>query len=123
MRSILLEIARQLSVPLRACSPRIRYCGDFYGQTAEGEPLPDVISVDNLLRILAGLRPGLTELACHPGLIQGNDLETMYCQERAEEVRVLCDPRVRAAIASRGIELRTFARSSADSWTVTGQGP
>jgi predicted glycoside hydrolase/deacetylase ChbG (UPF0249 family) len=109
VRSILLEIARQLSVPLRACSPRVRYCGDFYGQTAEGAPLPDVISVDNLFRILAALRPGLTELGCHPGFIQGNDLRTMYCQERAPEVRVLCDPRVRAAIVSLGIELRTFS--------------
>jgi predicted glycoside hydrolase/deacetylase ChbG (UPF0249 family) len=106
VRAILLRTAHQLSVPLRACSPGVRYCGDFYGQTAEGTPLPDVISVDNLLRILAVLRPGLTELGCHPGL--GNDLQTMYCQERADEVRVLCEPRVRAAILSLGIELRTF---------------
>jgi predicted glycoside hydrolase/deacetylase ChbG (UPF0249 family) len=106
VRSILLEIAHQLSIPLRARRAGIRYCGDFYGQTAEGTPLPDVISVDNLLRILARLRPGVTELGCHPGL--GNDLQTMYCQERADEVRVLCEPRVRAAILSLGIELRTF---------------
>src|SRR5262249_34574307 len=63
-RTILLELAKQLAVPLRECTPGIRYCGDFYGQTAEGRPLPDVISVANLLRILAALRPGLTELGC-----------------------------------------------------------
>jgi hypothetical protein len=32
----------------------------------------------------------------------------MYDGERAEEVRTLCDPRVRAALAAAGIGLRTF---------------
>jgi predicted glycoside hydrolase/deacetylase ChbG (UPF0249 family) len=113
VRSIMLELARQLAIPLRDCSSGVRYCGDFYGQTSDGTPLPDAISVDNLLRILAAQRPGLTELGCHPGFIQGNDLRTMYCRERAHEVRVLCDPRVRAAIVSLGIELRTFIRALA----------
>ncbi len=106
IQSVLAEMACQLGVPLRLCSTEVRYCGDFYGQTAEGAPRSDVISVDGLIKILAMLPPGLTELGCHPG--QGDDLETMYRSERANEVKVLCDPRVRAAIVAMGIELHSF---------------
>ncbi len=106
MRTILIEIAQELGVPLRHCSAEVHYRGDFYGQTAKGTPLPDAITVEGLIHILATLRPGLTELGCHPG--EGDDLDTMYCRERASEVSILCDPRVRAAIAAMGIELRSF---------------
>ena len=105
-RSILGEMARRLNVPLRHQGPRIRYCGSFYGQTGEGQPLPDAIGVDGLIGTLAALPPGVTELACHPGLDDG--LESTYRGERATEVTVLCDPRVRAAIVSEGIELCSF---------------
>lgn len=110
VRSIVVEIARKLAVPLRHCSPEIHYCGDFYGQTAEGSPLPDAISVDGLIKILGALPPGTTELGCHPG--EGNDLDTMYSSERAEEVKVLCGPQVRATIVAMGIELRSFSNAA-----------
>jgi predicted glycoside hydrolase/deacetylase ChbG (UPF0249 family) len=106
LRTVLIEVARELAVPLRHCSPAVRYCGTFYGQTAEGAPLPDVISVDGFTNILAALPPGITELGCHPG--RENDLNTMYRAERAEEVKVLCHPQVRACIAAMGIELCSF---------------
>jgi chitin disaccharide deacetylase len=107
-RSVLARIARALGVPLRHFSPTVQYCGSFYGQTAGGLPFPEGISVDALLRALAFLRPGVTELGCHPG--EEDNLETMYCRERAEEVRVLCDPRVRAVLAAEGIVLCSFHR-------------
>ena len=106
VHSVLLDAAHKLGVPLRCCSPKVCYRGDFYGQTAEGAPLPDAISVMALIHILATLPPGLTELGCHPG--EGIDLYTMYCAEREQEVRVLCDPRIRAAVRAMGIELRSF---------------
>lgn len=106
LRTVLMAVANELAVPLRHCSAAVGYRGDFYGQTANGTPFPDAISVDGLLKILATLPPGCTELGCHPGA--GNDLDTMYCRERAEEVKVLCDPRVRTFIAAMGIELRSF---------------
>ncbi len=106
VRSVLIELARKLAVPLRHCSPAVRYCGDFYGQTGKGLPFPDAISVDGLLKILATLSPGVTELACHPGV--GEDLESEYRSERIEEVKVLCDPRVLAAIVAEEIELCPF---------------
>ena len=106
VRSILIEVARQLDIPLRHCSPAVSYRGSFYGQTAEGAPVPDVISIDGLIHILETLPSGCTELGCHPA--DGCDLNTMYRHERLEELRVLCDPRVHTAIKAMGIELCSF---------------
>lgn len=110
VRSVLVEAARLLGVPLRDCTPAIQYRGDFYGQSAEGWPYPEGISVENLLCILTTLPPGITELGCHPGI--GDSLDTMYRAERAEEVKTLCDPRIRAAIEHEGIELCSFGEIS-----------
>jgi chitin disaccharide deacetylase len=106
VRSVLIRLARRLAVPLRHCSPAVRHCGDFYGQTATGSPLHAAIRVESLIEILAELPPGVTELACHPGL--GDDSESAYGGERAREVEVLRDPRVRATIIEREIELCSF---------------
>jgi predicted glycoside hydrolase/deacetylase ChbG (UPF0249 family) len=103
--SILSELAAKIGAPLRLFG-NVRYCGDFYGQTGDGSPLPGAISVKNLIRILKELPLGFTELACHPGL--GDDLDSMYRRERAREVKTLCSPRVRAAVAAQGIELCSF---------------
>jgi len=111
VRSILLEAASKLEVPVRGCSPKIRYCGRFYGQTAEGSPYPEGISINRLVKILTELPPGWTELGCHPG--SGTDLDTMYRTEREQETKVLCDLRVREAIVAAGIELRSFNDISA----------
>lgn len=105
-RGILSAVANDLGVPLRHCCPPIQYCGDFYGQTVEGQSLPDAISAEKLITILRTLPPGYTELGCHPG--EGNDLVTAYRDERAVELRVLCDPRVRRAIGALGITLCSF---------------
>lgn len=106
LRSVLTALARDLAVPLRHCDPRVQYCGQFYGQTGKGLPFPDAISMDGLIRVLAGLPPGVTELACHPGV--GDDLDSMYRGERAAEVMALCDPRVRETITAHGIDLISF---------------
>jgi predicted glycoside hydrolase/deacetylase ChbG (UPF0249 family) len=104
--TVLTTVARELGVPLRACDPRIRFCGDFYGQTAKGESLPDAIEVDALVNLLAALPEGVTELGCHPGL--GTDHDLPYGRERSIEMQTLCDPRVRAAIAANGIRLCSY---------------
>jgi predicted glycoside hydrolase/deacetylase ChbG (UPF0249 family) len=103
VRSVLMDAVRPLGIPTRACSPEPRYCGDFYGQTGMGEPWPEGITVDTLVRIVAALPAGITELSCHPGL--GDDLDSVYRSERAEEVGALCDPRVRAALAEHHVRL------------------
>src|SRR6266849_6414300 len=37
LSSVFIEIAEGLGVPLRCCSRQLRYHGDFYGQTQNGE--------------------------------------------------------------------------------------
>jgi predicted glycoside hydrolase/deacetylase ChbG (UPF0249 family) len=106
-QSALATLANELGVPLRASDERIRYSGAFYGQTAEGEPWPEAITVAALVQTLEALPLGLTELGCHPGY--ADDGDTMYRQERAREVAVLCDPRVRQALARLRIQLTSFA--------------
>ena len=93
-------------MPLRQACPDVQYRGDFYGQTARGEPYPSAITVEALAAVLAGLPAGVTELGCHPGY--GDDLDSTYREERADEVRVLCDPRIAAAIRRAAIMLCSF---------------
>jgi chitin disaccharide deacetylase len=106
-RSVVSRAAEQLSVPLRSFTPRVQYCGDFYGQTGEGDPYPEGISVDGLLKTIQNLPAGLTELGCHPG--QDEQLDSVYRSERIQEVKVLCDPQVRAALEANGASLCSFA--------------
>ena len=106
LRPIFVEMANALGVPLRSCTPKLRYCGGFYGQTCNGRLLPSFISVRALTKILAALPPGFTELGCHPGY--ADDLESMYKEERAMEVKTLCNPQVRVVLGEIGIELCSF---------------
>jgi predicted glycoside hydrolase/deacetylase ChbG (UPF0249 family) len=105
--SIVAEAARRLDVPLRDVTRGVRYCGDFYGQTGEGEPFHEALTVEGLKKILASLPEGVTELGCHPGY--GEGLATVYRQERAIEVKVLCSQEIREALDTMGIRLHSFA--------------
>jgi predicted glycoside hydrolase/deacetylase ChbG (UPF0249 family) len=103
-KSPAVELARRAGVPLRGCTPGIHYCGGFYGQATDGTLLPEILTPDGLIRILAELPPGVSELGCHPG--RGDDLDTTYLSAR--EVAVLCAAQVRSALNELGIELRSF---------------
>lgn len=107
VRSAAARVAAELGCPLRSCNSEIEYFGGFYGQTAEGISLPEVISVNGLIKIISKLKSGFTELGCHPGCAV--ELDTMYRTEREQEVKVLCDPAVREAIGNLGVELISFA--------------
>ncbi len=96
----------RLGIPVRLFTPRVRYSGEFYGQDGRGRPRPDAISVASLIGLLERLPAGVTELGCHPGY--GDDLQTMYRDERATEVETLCHPEVRAAVARLGVRLCSF---------------
>jgi predicted glycoside hydrolase/deacetylase ChbG (UPF0249 family) len=110
VRGILIHTARQLGISLRHFNTAVRYCGSFYGQTDKGETVLEAISVEALSRILRGLPPGTSELACHPGLEVGQG--SMYRAERAREVETLCDPRLRDVLRAEQIELRSFKKTS-----------
>jgi len=101
-------LGRELRIPVRRCTSKVAYRGDFYGQTADGEPFPQAIRLESLLALVGSLGPGFTELACHPGEYD-DDLDTMYRSERHQEVEVLCHPQVRAALGVHGVQLCSFA--------------
>ena len=106
-RSILLEHAEGLGVPLRSCSAAVAYNGNFYGQTGEGDAYPEGISLERLIGLIEALPAGWTELGCHPGFSDG--LDSVYRAEREEELRVLCLPEVRETLARHLVKLRSFA--------------
>ena len=105
-RSCFVQAAARWNIPLRACAPGFHWCGDFYGQTVEGLPFPQAIRPESLVRIIETLPAGVTVLVCHPGQRVG--IDTTYLHEREVELATLCDPRVRAALAARGVILRSF---------------
>jgi chitin disaccharide deacetylase len=101
-----LTVARHYGVPLREHSSA-RYVSRFYGQWG-GQSHPEQISVEGLLRIVeADVQDDVTELGCHPGYVDP-DLRTGYATERAIELRTLCDPALRPALAEREILLVAF---------------
>ncbi len=110
LRSIVAAAAAKLKVPLRGVTPGVHYFGDFYGQTGTGEPAPNCITIQSLLRLLAGLPEGVNEIGCHPG--EDPELNSVYAAERSREVTVLCAPAIREAVNARGIELCDFRRIS-----------
>jgi predicted glycoside hydrolase/deacetylase ChbG (UPF0249 family) len=103
--AIVQEAAGRLGVPLRHGSA-INYCGDFYGQDEQGLAYHEGIGVGNIERIIGSLRPGVTEMACHPGYDDG--LDTMYREERALEVTALCDPRLPILLSACRVTLAHF---------------
>lgn len=107
IRKIFIALAQQLNVTVRGVGQIVRYCGDFYGQTTNGMANHKAIGREGLLKILAGISPGTTEMACHPGL--HNDVETMYRFEREIEVQTLCDEQVKEKIREEGIKLCSFS--------------
>jgi len=66
------------------------------------------IDVADLLAILRSLPAGVTELMCHPGYDDDALSDSSYRVEREIELRALCAPEIRDAIATEGIELMTF---------------
>jgi chitin disaccharide deacetylase len=106
VRSITLRVCERLGIPLRDMCPQVTYLKKFYGQTTEGVPFPAGIEVSRLIEMLAATSPGLSVLICHPG--DATDLNTVYQSERRQELKVLCDPRIRAAIDDFRIKLCSF---------------
>jgi predicted glycoside hydrolase/deacetylase ChbG (UPF0249 family) len=101
------HMAAELGVPLRRIDPHVRFRGDFYGHDGRGRPEPEAITAEALIRLLERVEDGVTEICCHPGYAEG--LDEWYRLEREQEVRTLCDARVREAVRRLDITLGTFS--------------
>jgi len=87
---------------LRAAGVRTpdRFEGGFHG---EG------VRVERLVRILEELPDGVTELMCHPAIVDDALREgSRYADAREEEREILCDPAIRQLVRSLGIRLVGF---------------
>ena len=108
---LFLEAGRRYGVPVRGFSDVV-YVERFYGQPELGRTDLSMISVDTLVSLLQSLKPGVSEVSCHPGHFRtGSD--AVYNREREEELRTLTDGRVKTVIAQEGIQLinyRDYAR-------------
>jgi hypothetical protein len=70
------------------------------------------INVDALVSLLQSLKPGVSEVSCHPGHLRTRP-DAVYNREREEELRTLTDEQVKTVIAEEGIRLinyRDYAR-------------
>jgi predicted glycoside hydrolase/deacetylase ChbG (UPF0249 family) len=105
VKSVLLELAREMGVPLRGFSA-IRNEARFYGQNAEGDLYPECISPRWFMRLVGEMPEGWTEIACHPGL--DSKLDSVYAVERGVEVETLCDPGLRDWLLQQSVHLTTF---------------
>jgi chitin disaccharide deacetylase len=113
LQSILMEVASRLGVSLCHFSPEVCYCGDFYGQTAEGSPIRGRIAVEVLIQIISRLTIACTELSCPPRFCNRSGYNTATS---AEEVKFLCDPRLRTAMDVMNVELRSFENVTYPRW-------
>ncbi|HEY6169564.1 MAG TPA: ChbG/HpnK family deacetylase [Verrucomicrobiae bacterium] len=101
-----LSFAERHGLPLREHSP-VCYFSKFYGQW-HGESHPEQLTVASLAQLLeTEIDDGITELSCHPGYANG-DHGGSYRAERETELRTLCDPAIRAVLATHGIQLASY---------------
>jgi predicted glycoside hydrolase/deacetylase ChbG (UPF0249 family) len=105
-RTIAAECADRFGIPVRGANAEVMYRGEFYGQTGKGDPDAAAIGLDRLIGIIRSLPMGISEIGCHPAI--GRDAPGMYVTEREQEVTVLCDPRVHAALEAESIALISY---------------
>lgn len=110
LKSLVSMWAQEHALPLRSTG-RVHFNGAFYGHSFDEQwqphSAPELISVNNLKRILRELPDGITELACHPGYFL-SDLDS-YGSEREIELSTLVEPSLPVLIRQLGIELINFA--------------
>lgn len=106
-RSLVARVGRELGIPVRGVTTRVRYLGAFYGQGRAGESHRELLTAERLIGLVRELPGGATELGCHPAAEL--DFDSQYREERLLELETLCEPSVCEAIAEAAIELCSFA--------------
>jgi len=109
--SLFLEAGRRYRVPVRGFCDVV-FIGRFWAQPEFGKTDLSKISVEALVALVRSLKPGITEVSCHPGRLEARP-DARYNREREAELSTLTDERVKAAIAEEEIRLinyRDYAR-------------
>lgn len=103
---LFLEAGERYQVPVRGFS-EVFYIGRFYGQPEFRKTDLSRITVETFVDVLRLVRPGVTEVSCHPGYREIRP-DAFYNQEREVELRVLTDPRVKTAIAETRLQALSY---------------
>jgi predicted glycoside hydrolase/deacetylase ChbG (UPF0249 family) len=103
---LFLEAGRHYRVPVRGLA-EVVFVGRFYGQPEYGRTDLSRIGVEALINLLQSLRPGISEVSCHPGMMESRP-DAVYNREREVELQTLTDPRIRSLIAEENIRLINF---------------
>ncbi|AUJ23533.1 ChbG/HpnK family deacetylase [Virgibacillus dokdonensis] len=104
---VVLETAKNYNMPVRLLpDTKIAYkiaspdyfCGGFYGEES--------VSINNLKDMITSLKPGITEMMCHPGFIDSGLYKiSSYNRMRMKEVAVLTNNKMKEYMQKQSIEL------------------
>lgn len=111
----LVTLGWETGLPVRSVSPEMRA-----RLTRERVPTPDHFvdafhgegaTLENLVRILSRTEPGVSELMCHPAVVDEPLLAgSRYARERGRELSVLTHAEARQSIQAAGIRLIHFGQ-------------
>jgi chitin disaccharide deacetylase len=108
---LFLVAGRRYNVPVRGFS-EVVFVGRFWGQPEFGKTDLSKISVEVMMAMLRAVKPGITEISCHPGHLETRP-DALYNREREVELQTLTDERVKNTISEEVIRLinyRDYAR-------------
>ncbi|OGB91416.1 MAG: hypothetical protein A2Z31_05535 [candidate division NC10 bacterium RBG_16_65_8] len=113
-----LEVAADLGVPLRAVTPEMAGQIRRRGLPSVDRMVGDVGSdaywtAENLVALIRTAEEGVTELMCHPGYADEALSVSSYSAQREGELRALCDPHVKTALAAESVELISYRELAA----------
>ena len=115
------ELAARHGIPLRDSAPVV-FKGGFYGQWEYGVSDPSKVTLEAMERILRNeIADGIYEMACHPGYFDPV-MKMVYHHDREDELRTLCDPRLRGILEEEAIRLIGY-RELADAKRAIGWPP
>ena len=113
-----LEVAADLGLPVRAVTPemavQIRRRGLPAVDRMVGDVGPDAYwTAARLVQFIQTAEDGVTELMCHPGYADDALAVSTYREQREGELRGLCDPRPKAALAVADVRLISYRELAA----------
>ena len=87
---------------------RLRRAGLFFNDHVFGIAASGAMNEEALLKIIARLPAGVTEIYSHPAATSGAITASMSDYRHADELAALMSPRVRAALGQTGVERGGF---------------
>jgi predicted glycoside hydrolase/deacetylase ChbG (UPF0249 family) len=113
VRDVVLEVARELGIPVRSQDAQARTRARSYGlRTPDhffGESGPDAYwSAARTLTMLRALPGGVSEFMCHPGWFDADLAYSRYGRQREIEMAGLGGALARASVGALGIRLQHF---------------